>query len=249
MLTEERYKIILEFLKENGTASVNQLVGELNTSESTVRRDLSALDSMNKLTKVHGGATVLNSEYFFEEQSIKAKKKLFIKEKAEIAKYAAGTLHKGDFIFMDAGTTTEKMIDFITETDISVVTNSFTHAKKLAQRGIRVTIVGGQIKSSTEAIVGSESVLAIEKFNFTKCYLGTNGISFSGGFSTPDIDEANVKNAAFRKSYITYILADHSKFDKVSSVIFAPLTDACIITDKVVNSKYYDKCFIKEVIK
>jgi len=248
MLIEERYKLILDYLNAHGTATVAELTETLGSSEATVRRDLTALGGMGKLLKVRGGATAAESEYSFEERSVETKEKLFAAEKTEIAKYAAGTVRRDDFIFIDAGTTTEKMIDFITERDITVVTNCFTHAKKLAQRGFRVMIVGGQIKLATEAVVGAESVSMMEKFNFTKCYLGANGISLSRGFTTPDIDEANVKNAAFRKSYVTYVLADHSKFDKVSSVTFAPVSGVCIITD-VLPDRYRDQCIAKEVLK
>ena len=45
MLSEERFEIILEILKKNNTVTVAELVSELNTSESTIRRDLNYLDS------------------------------------------------------------------------------------------------------------------------------------------------------------------------------------------------------------
>lgn len=247
MLTEERYRIILEHLDHSGTVTVSELAEQLLTSESTVRRDLNALAGMGRLMKVHGGASSLEAGFSFEEHNVETKEKLFSEEKIRIAKYAAETIRKGDFIFIDAGTSTEKMIDYMTEKNITVVTNGFTHAKKLAMRGFKVFIVGGQIKAATEAVVGTESVAAIEKYNFTKCYLGSNGISLSAGFTTPDIDEANVKAAAAKKSYVTYILADHSKFDKVSSVTFAPLSKACVITDDIVSEKYKKECIIKEV--
>jgi DeoR family fructose operon transcriptional repressor len=249
MLTEERYRLILEALRERGTVSLGELVQKLDSSESTVRRDLGALADMGKLVKVRGGATVADAEYTFEEHSVDTKEKLSAPEKTEIARYAAATLRKGDFVFIDAGTTTEKMIDFISERDITIVTNSFTHARKLAARGFRVMITGGQIKTSTEAVVGVESVAMLERYNFTKCYLGTNGISLARGFTTPDVDEASVKSTAFRQSYVAYVLADHSKFDKISSVTFAPAAKACIITDMLPNEKYREKCVIKEVMR
>lgn len=61
--------------------------------------------------------------------------------------------------------------------------------------------------------------------------MGTNGISLAAGFTTPDTDEAAVKKTAILHSYVAYILADHSKFNQVSSVTFAPADSACIITD------------------
>lgn len=249
MLTEERYKRILEKLRESQTVSISTLVQELNTSESTIRRDLNALDNMGKLIKVHGGATTIDTNFTFIEHNVETKEKLFIQEKNLIGKYASATLNEDDFIFIDAGTTTERMIDFISVKNITVVTNGFTHAEKLAKKGLNCYILGGHIKNSTEAIIGSECVMNLQKYNFTKCFLGTNGISLNRGFTTPDIDEANIKMTAIKNSFITYVLADHSKFDEITSVSFAPLDKACIITDKVLNEKYLKQCTIKEVLK
>ena len=87
------------------------------------------------------------------------------------------------------------------------------------------------------------------RYNFTKCFLGTNGISAEMGFTTPNIDEASVKRIAAQKSYVTYILADHSKFGKSAAVIFADIKNACIITDKLPDDRYKDITIIKEVCK
>ena len=92
------------------------------------------------------------------------------------------------------------MIDHLTVRDVTFVTNGFIHAKKLAVKGYKVFITGGEIKASTEAIVGAECVLTLKNYNFTKCFMGTNGISLTAGFTTPDVNEAKVKAAAIESS-------------------------------------------------
>ena len=73
MLTEERFKLILDILKEKKSITVSELVEELKISESTVRRDLTSLSKMGKLNKVHGGATFLEEGYNNEELDVKIK--------------------------------------------------------------------------------------------------------------------------------------------------------------------------------
>lgn len=248
MITEDRYKYILKKIEENGSVTVTELTDELMTSESTIRRDLIALDKTGSLKKVHGGATAI-SESLFLEHDVSKKKTLFSKEKTEIAKYAASTIKSGDFIYIDAGTTTERMTDFITQKDITVVTNGLSHARKFAAAGIKVYVPAGKYKSVTEAITGTFAAESLSRYNFTKCYMGANGISLKGEISTPDIEEASVKSAAVKKSYVTFILADHSKFDVETAITFAALDKACIITDKVINDIYRKKCILKEVMK
>ena len=79
------------------------------------------------------------------------------------------------------------MIPFIKETQAGFVTNAISHAKLLAEKGCRVYLLGGEFKSQTEAIVGEEAMEMLSKYNFTKGFWGTNGISVSKGYSTPEI--------------------------------------------------------------
>ena len=60
MLTQQRHEIILKLLKEKGSITVTEVRDLLDTSESTVRRDITALDKEGKLEKVFGGAVPKN---------------------------------------------------------------------------------------------------------------------------------------------------------------------------------------------
>lgn len=248
MLAEERMAIILEIINEQKAVKLSQLCEMLDASISTVRRDINSLADMGKIVKVHGGAMALDDNFSFIEHNVEEKLALFTEEKIAIAKYAASLIEYGDFVYIDAGTTTEKMIDFIPQKDVSFVTNGFTHAKKLAQRGFKVYIPGGEVKFVTEAIIGAECVMTLKSYNFTKCFIGANGISVSAGFSTPDVREARVKTAAIDGSRKAYVLSDHSKFDKITSATFIPLSRATIITDKLLDKKYTEYTSVKEVL-
>ena len=248
MLTEERYSIILNTVNRKKSVGLNELCELLDTSESTVRRDLGILNDKGALVRVRGGAIAVDDSFAFFEQNVDEKAALFIREKEAIARYAASMLDEGDFVFIDAGTTTEKMIDFLPEKQITFVTSAFVHAKKLAQKGFKVFLPAGEIKLSTEAIIGAGCVASLDQYNFTKCFMGVNGISVTGGYSTPDPNEASVKAAAIKNSRTAYILADHSKFDRVSSVKFAPLNKCGIITDRLEDRKYLAETSVKEVM-
>ncbi|MED9912678.1 MAG: DeoR/GlpR transcriptional regulator [Ruminococcus sp.] len=176
------------------------------------------------------------------------KANLYIAEKTAIARYAASLLEEGDFVYLDAGTTTEKVIDFIPLKKITFVTNGFLHAKRLAQRGFQVYIPAGAVKAATEAIIGAECVLSLQSYNFTKCLMGVNGISLTAGLSTPDKGEASVKKAAIHQSKQVYFLADHSKFDQISAITFAHLNGVQIITDRLPDQKYRSEATIREVL-
>lgn len=106
-------------------------------------------------------------------------------------------------------------------------------------------MIGGRLKASTEAVVGPDCTEFIRKYHFSKAFMGTNGISLIAGFTTPDSDEAMIKKEAIKHTYMSYILADHTKFDQITSVTFADISDCCIITDHMVNKEYLNKTVIK----
>lgn len=248
MLTEERYAIILDTLNKKGSVRLNELCSILNASESTIRRDLAFLAEKDLLIKVHGGAMAIGDTFSPVEYNMEEKSGLFNEEKTAIAKYAASLIEDGDFVFIDAGTSTEKMIEFLPNKKTTFVTNGFIHAKKIAQMGFKVFILGGELKPSTEAVVGTECILALQKYNFTKSFLGVNGISITRGLSTPDQNEASVKTAVMKNSKTSYVLADHSKFDQITSISFGTFDDVTIITDRLDDKKYLEKADIKEVM-
>ena len=240
MLTEERFAKILSILESMGSVTVQQLMTELNASESTIRRDLNALDANGQLTKVHGGAILKTMAYSTKDDNVVSRKEKNRDAKNKIAKYAAEQIAPGDFVYLDAGTTTGYMLEFFCDKDVTVVTNAVAHAQRLAKAGVKVRLVGGELKSSTEAVVGSEAMQTLRKYHFTKGFFGTNGVTKKAGFTTPDANEAMVKKTAIEQCQKKYVLCDHSKFGEVSSVTFLAFTGADVITDRIAEG--YQDC-------
>lgn len=139
------------------------------------------------------------------------------------------------------------MIDFLTEKKASYVTNGIMHAKKLMDYGFRVYLIGGELRAVTEAVVGEEALESLRKYNFTKGFFGINGISKKSGFTTPDVNEALVKKTALSQCLDAYILADASKFGRISAVCVAGLDQAVIVTGKLKEPSFLKYTAIKEV--
>lgn len=238
MLTEERLQEILKLVEEKGSVSTQELMEVLDISESTVRRDLTTLDEQGRLLKVRGGAMVREDTYSTSEATMLQKQTLNLKEKRMIARYAASLLEPNDFVFLDAGSTTELMIDYMSERNVTFVTNAVSHAKKLSELGYTTYILGGEFKATTEAIVGDEAIESLQKYNFTKGFWGTNGINVKVGFSTPDVKEAIVKKTAMKHCAKRYVLSDPSKFSRISCVKFADFANAFIITTQITDETY-----------
>lgn len=233
MLTKQRQDLLLKLLEERGSITVSEAKELLSSSESTIRRDITTLDQDGKLEKVFGGAVAAEQKMLTHEYTVAQKSELNRREKQKIARYAASLIEPEDFIYLDAGTTTAHMLDYIEEENVTFVTNAVAHAQRLAQRGMKVLLVGGELKASTEAVVGSQAMQTLQNYHFTKGFFGTNGVTPESGCTTPDSNEALVKQTAMGQCEKRFVLCDSSKFGHVSSVTFSAFSGAKFFTDRM----------------
>lgn len=247
MLAEERVSAILSLIEQQGAASVAQLCQATGASEATIRRDLTQLHQQGRLNKVHGGAVTLRGNFSMEEPDLTTKAQLHVEEKSAIGRYAAAQVNDDDFVFLDAGTTVLAMADHLAASRAGFVTTSIACAKRLSGLGRQVTVVGGQLKLGTEAIIGAEALAFLERYHFTKAFLGANGITVKQGCTTPDPEEAAIKRRAADQAYMTYVLADSSKFGQTAAVTIRPLEKVCVITERIPDESFRDKGIIKEL--
>ena len=248
MITEERHQLIIAELKQKGAVRVADLVEKFNSSESTIRRDLVQLEALNYLKRVHGGAVLVQNK--FVEKSYNDKSNQFVTEKDLIAQYAASLVQEGDSIYLDSRTTTYEMIKYLKDKEIVVVTNGLSHVESLIENNISCFVLGGKVKQKTKAVVGYEAISALGRYRFDKCFMGSNGVHSLHGFTTPDPEEAMIKENAIKASNEVFVLVDETKFGEVSFTRFAELTEATILTISNEDlGQYQDKTLVKVVRK
>ena len=213
MILEERLEIIYKEILKNDKVSNNYLLNLLDISEATLRRDLNILEKIGKIRRVHGGAVLTDIKH--KEESYDKNLVSNIEAKREIAKKASQYLKDSKFIFIDSGTTTNFLIDYIDNKDVLVVTNGIMHLEKLIKKDINTIFIGGNVKSKTYAAIGEIAILNLQNFNFDVAFIGANGIDKIQGITTHDSREAYIKSLAIRQAKRSFILADKSKVGKV----------------------------------
>ncbi len=191
----------------------------------------------------------IETQYVGKDIAMEEKYSMNNEEKELIARYAARLIGPDDFVYIDAGTTTEFLVDNIREMRATYVTNSLKHALKLIHKGCRTYLPGGEIKNSTEAIIGGDALRYISRLHFTIGFWGTNGCTPESGFTTPDPNEAMIKQVSMDQCQNRYILCDRSKFSVVSPITFARFENATVITGKLTDKKYKKYENIVEVSK
>lgn len=250
MLTEERRQKILHLLDQQKIVKSQDLIAILNASESTIRRDLQELENEGLLERIHGGAK--KGQLLGFEQNMTEKTLKNIHEKQVIAQLAASLINEEDVIYLDAGSTTLEMIPYLQGRKLTVVTNSVKHAAGLVDLQLSTIILGGQVKLSTNAVLGANALDQLKDYHFNKVFMGMNGADLTHGFTTPDPEEAAVKKLAMANAEESFVLIDHSKFNKLSFTSVASLSAATIITERCpieIAEDYRERTTIKEAIQ
>ena len=233
-LARQRQTQILERVREEGAVRVADLVRSLGVSDMTIRRDLEVLHERGLIEKVHGGATAIEGSSLFEP-GFTVKSTLMQSEKALIAGTAAGLVTPGTAIAISAGTTTFALARRLTDVPgLTVLTNSVPVAHVLYRDGRpdQTVILSGGVRTPSDALVGPFAVEVIRSLHVDTVFMGSHGMDYRTGLTTPNILEAETNRALIEAWRYLIVLADHTKWGIIGVSSVARLEDAdTIITD------------------
>ncbi len=244
MLEKQRHQLILAILDEQQFASVGSLSTQLNTSEATIRRDITKLSQMALLKKIRGGAEALpGSGEKIKRQRLTASVFLVDKErqtdtKRLIAEKAVELCDDGETIIINGGSSTYMMSEFLASRQLNILTNSFVLAEELLNNSDnQITLPGGEVYRKQGIILSAFENDTIQYYHASKMFMGTPGMGEYGVMeSDPLLIRAEQKLRKQAEQLI--ILADSSKLGKRSNFIFSPLADVdVLITDSNADAK------------
>lgn len=241
-LAPERQGRLMEILRRDGAARVDELSAELGVSPATVRRDLEALEAAGSVKRVHGGAVSVDGPH--HELLFDDKASLAAEQKERIAEAAAGMVSDGDTVYLDGGSTVLRVAQRLRErTGITVVTNSLRAAMELSGHGPRLILVGGELRRLSQTVVGVLTRAMLEQLHLDMAFMGTIGLTIADGITTTDPQEAFTKQLVMKHSSRVILLADSTKCGKVSFAEAGGFDDInVLITDAAV-----DEGFVRQV--
>ena len=208
------------------------LAEELAVTVETVRRDLTALERLGVVRRVHGGA--LPVERLTLEPALAARESHQSEQKLRIAERAVLEIPDGGSILLDSGTTTGAIARLLPrDKRVTVVTNSVAVASRLADLpGIEFMMLGGRVRSLTGAAVGQWTTDALKDMSIDVAFIGTNGFSVDRGFTTPDQAESDAKRAMVTAARRVIVVSDATKAGQVHLHRFADTSEvAMLVTD------------------
>lgn len=232
-LKAERHNHIRKLVEQLGRVTVNDLSTQFEVSEATIRRDLEELDSQGWIQRTHGGA--IRIERADREPPILLRIGENYTEKQRIGQVAAQLVNGGETIFLGSGTTVLEIARHLPqEINLTVITNSLPVVNELADHPhIEMIVIGGMLRPSELSMVGHIAEQAVREFRSDRVFMGMRAIDARHGFTNDYLPETMTDRAILAIAPQIVVVADHSKFGRVSSVLVGPVTVAHkVITDQ-----------------
>lgn len=232
LFAEERQDQIISLLNQSNKLLVSELCEYFKVSPATIRNDLRDLSAQGRLKRTHGGAIPINKAAF--EPSSADKDVIQLDKKKRIAALAAESVEEGDTVAIDAGSTMLEFSKLLCEKkSLTIVTNDIRIASYLEANSTHTIIMlAGILRHGLQCVVGPLTVHTIRSLNVDKAFIATNAFHPDKGFTTPDINQAEVKKAFIHSSSESIVLCDSSKMNGICFMEFAQLHDIDrLITD------------------
>jgi DeoR/GlpR family transcriptional regulator of sugar metabolism len=223
-IVEERRTRLLELVRERGFAALPDLAELLTVSESTVRRDLEALEEAGQAKRTHGGVFYTGASpklpHFDQLQPANWDKK------RAVAMKAAELIADGDTVLLDGGTTTYEVARLLVGRPLQIVTNSLPTANLFASNAnTDLVLLGGYVYPRTGVSLGPYANEMLARLNVRRTVLSVAGIN-ERGFYNSNLLLVETERAMMQSAEEVIVVADSTKFGHQSLAHLAPLNEA-----------------------
>lgn len=245
MHANERMDLILSALGATGFITYRDLETRLAASPATIRRDLGRLEAEGRITRVHGGAKLLDDAGIrpasgerkalagtpFNESITRN-----LDAKKAIGRAAATLCQPGEGIMIDGGTTTLQMCPFLAGLDCQVLTNSLHIVNALLpQTGTRIMVPSGAVFPEQNIILAPAGEDSMPQFHAPKLFMGAAAVG-QRGVMQPDVILVAAERRLIERATQVILLVDSSKFASSSGAIVCELGEVdVLITDQHVT--------------
>jgi len=247
----------MDYIREHGSVQVDQLSNHLRVTPQTIRRDLNQLYQQQLLQRVHGGAVVKDN---VENLGYGARKILMAEEKSNIAQRVAELLPiaqrvaellpDNSSLFINIGTTTERVAEYLYHRKgMLVITNNINVASMLwPAPELEVMIAGGAIRRTDGGIVGSSAEEFIDNFKLDYAIIGCSAIDSDGDFFDFDLREVRVTRAIIKHARSVILVTDSMKFERRAPILIGNLSSIeTLVTDDGIPGEIIKLCQQHEV--
>jgi DeoR/GlpR family transcriptional regulator of sugar metabolism len=238
--TPERLNQIIELLSQQGKLTVSEIVEHFSVSEATARRDLNSLASEGLIKRFYGGA-ILNQKAAPEEPILRRTHDQE-EEKERIGKMAAAQIQNEETIFLGSGTTVLQVAKNLADLTLTVITNSLPIINLMADwPNITLIALGGQFRASERSFIGHITEKSLQDLRADKVIIGIRAVSMEHGLTNDYLAETLTDRNILQMGQKVMVVADHTKFGRVSTVFVAPVEKVnTFVTDSQASKEFIE---------
>ncbi|HLV37057.1 MAG TPA: DeoR/GlpR family DNA-binding transcription regulator [Spirillospora sp.] len=241
-LKDERLRIIVNRVRENGRATVLELSQHFDVSDITIRRDLKELAEKGLVRREHGGAVYPVD--MPEEPPVIQRMFQNRANKERIARAAAALIKDDETVFLGSGSTVTYVARHLTaRQNLTVITNAVNIAHELASaEGITVVVLGGMLRASELSMVGHITEQALQEVRMDKVIIGVKALSTRSGITNDYLPEVMTDRKILEMGSELIVVTDYTKIGKVSSAYVAPANRiTTLVTDRQAEPQILDE--------
>lgn len=235
-----RLRDIETYIHSRKNVTLDELCLTFDVSKNTIRRDINQILQKGSIEKVYGGVVSAEKLISFENRNVERRD-----EKAEIGRAAAEYVEENDLIFIDSGTTTCNIMNFLEkDRHLTILTNSLDVINGAASMpNVHLLVVGSTYKRSTRSFVGVDDMRALEKYNINKAFMSATGVSLAHGLTNSDLLEYEIKKSIAKRAEKLILLADSDKFGRSTLLTYAAFSDLdVLVTSSDLPAEYAESC-------
>ena len=213
-MQNNRQNQIYEYIRQQKTVRVTDLMERYHVADMTIRRDLIKLEELGLIARFHGGANLLGdpgSESDFSTRVIEN-----LRAKTTIAQKAAGSITDGMTIYIDGSTTCHELVKRLpADKHLTVFTDSVEALIQLRHKldNLSVFVIGGELSRDLNTMDGHIAVETVQKIYVDACFFSCGGFS-PDGITNTGIIGTQVKKIILKHAAKNILLADSSKYDR-----------------------------------
>lgn len=243
MFAVSRRKKMVKLIHQEGRASVTQLAERFEISEVTVRSDLKALHSAGLVARAWGGAVALNQSY--RELSLLEKQGRNRLVKQRLAEHVRRSIHEGDSIILDAGSTTAAVAAGLSHyKNLTIMTNGLNVANALLEApDVEVLLTGGQLRRASMSFYGVQAERSLEHYNFGKLIMSADGVDPERGITTHFDRDASLNRKMCSAVNEIILVVDSSKFGLLNPFSVCKIQNI----NRIVTDNRIDNYFIEQI--
>lgn len=241
-MKESRRRQIEIMITKRQNVSMQELCDTFGVSMNTIRADVAELVKAGVAQKVYGGVRAVEHREvpLFSSRSMQCTEK-----KCEIAKKAEEFIEDGDILYIDAGTTTMHLMQYLAPyKHVTIVTPSIPVVMAAHEKSnVELIVLPGLYNSRTNAVLDGSTVEYLDRYQHAKAFMGVSALSSTGNLGVSSYLEYELKRTAVSHSIKVFLLTDSSKLGESGLLTYATIEQmSTIFTDSTMPDSFIDLC-------